>query len=76
MSLTKLVGKLKGKSAYFIRKEHWAQVKNKLWGKHFWSPSYCAVSGGDAPLEIIKKKRSGDIHSLNKSLVNDRKAAH
>ena len=54
MSLTKLVGKLKGKSAYFIRKEHWAQVKNKLWGKHFWSPSYCAVSGGGAPLEIIK----------------------
>jgi putative transposase len=26
-----------------------------LWGNHFWSPSYCAVSAGGAPLEIIKK---------------------
>ena len=52
--LASLVGKLKGKSSYFIRKEYWQAVKKKLWGKHFWSPSYCAVSCGGAPLKIIK----------------------
>jgi hypothetical protein len=29
--------------------------KKKLWGEHFWSPSYCSVTCGGAPLEIIKK---------------------
>jgi putative transposase len=31
------------------------EVRNKLWGEHFWSPSYCAVSCGGAPLEIVAK---------------------
>jgi putative transposase len=50
-----LIGKLKGKSSYFLRKDFWSQIKNKLWGDHFWSPSYCLVSCGGAPLEIVKK---------------------
>jgi putative transposase len=53
--ISSLVGKLKGKSAYFIRQEFSKEVRKKLWGDHFWSPSYCAVSCGGAPLEIIKK---------------------
>jgi putative transposase len=53
-SISNLIGKLKGKSSYFIRKEFWDLVKKKLWGKHFWSPSYCVVSCGGAPLEIVK----------------------
>jgi putative transposase len=55
LAISNLVGKLKGKSAYFLRKEYWNQIKNKLWGKHLWSPSYCAVSCGGAPLDIIKQ---------------------
>lgn len=54
LALANLVGKLKGKSAFFIRREYWKEVKKMLWGRHFWSPSYCAVSCGGAPLEIIK----------------------
>lgn len=54
-SIANFVGKIKGKSSYFIRKEFWLDIKDKLWGKHFWSPSYCVVSAGGAPLEIIKK---------------------
>lgn len=54
-AVSHLVGKLKGKSSYFIRKEYWPLVKKKLWGDHFWSPSYCAVSCGGAPLEVLKK---------------------
>jgi len=55
LSITVLVGKLKGKSSYFLRKEFWKDVKNKLWGGRFWSPSYCAVSCGGAPLDVVKQ---------------------
>jgi len=54
-SVAIVVSKLKGKSSYFIRKEFWEQVKKKLWGDHFWSPSYCSVTCVGAPLEVIKK---------------------
>jgi putative transposase len=54
LAIAVLVGKLKGKSAYFIRKEFENQLKHKLWGDHLWSPSYCSVTCGGAPLEIIK----------------------
>ena len=53
-SISNLIGKLKGRSSYFIRREFWGHVKKKLWGNHFWSPSYCVVSCGGAPLEIVK----------------------
>jgi putative transposase len=53
-AISNLVGKLKGKSSYFIRREYWDHVKKKLWGTHFWSPSYCVVSCGGAPLDIVK----------------------
>ena len=55
VSISELVRLLKGVSSRLIRKEFWDEIKNKLWGNHFWSPSYCAVSAGGAPLEIIKK---------------------
>lgn len=55
LAIATLVGKLKGKSAYFLRKEFWPQLKQKLWGKHLWSPSYCVVSCSGAPLDIVKQ---------------------
>lgn len=53
-AVSNLVSKLKGKSSYVLRKEYWEEIKPKLWGKHFWSPSYCAISCGGAPLEAVK----------------------
>jgi putative transposase len=53
-ALASLIGKLKGKSSYFLRKEYGPQLKKKLWGDQLWSPSYCAVSCGGAPLSIVK----------------------
>lgn len=55
LAVSNLVGKLKGKTAYFIRQEFSKEVRKKLWGDHFWSPSYCVVSCGGAPLEIVRK---------------------
>lgn len=53
ISLSNFIGKLKGKSAYILRKEFAVDVRKKLWGEQFWSPSYCAVSCGGAPLDIV-----------------------
>ncbi len=55
LAVANLVGKLKGKSSYVLRKEFWSHIKTKLWGDHFWSPSYCVVSCGGVPLDIVKE---------------------
>lgn len=54
-ALSHFIGKLKGKSAYVLRKEFADEISEKLWGTQFWSPSYCAVSCGGAPLDIVKQ---------------------
>jgi putative transposase len=59
VALSSLVNSLKGVSARLIRTARLPEVRAKLWGKHFWSPSYCAVSCGGAPLEIIKRYIQG-----------------
>jgi len=55
LAIANLVGKLKGLSAYKLNKMHSEYIKKFLWGKHFWSPSYCAVSCGGASLDTIKQ---------------------
>mgnify|MGYP001614687766 CR=1 FL=1 len=53
LAVSNLVGKLKGKSSYFLRREFSSELKSKLWGVHLWSPSYCVVSCGGASLEVL-----------------------
>ena len=55
VSLSKLVGSLKGVSSRYIREENYPEIKKKLWGNALWSPSYFAGSCGGASLEIIKE---------------------
>ena len=55
VALSVLVNSLKGVSARRLRAAHLPEVERRLWGPHFWSPSYCAVSCGGAPLEIVKR---------------------
>ena len=55
VQLSKLVMSLKTNSSKRIREQSWPEVTKALWGDHFWSPSYCAVSCGGAPLEIVKQ---------------------
>jgi putative transposase len=55
VALSKLVNSLKGVSARRLRAADLPEVRSKLWGEHFWSPSYCAVSCGGAPLETVKR---------------------
>lgn len=58
-ALSNIIGKLKGKSAYVLRRDHNEKIKKFLWGSHFWSPSYCVVSTGGASLETVKKYVQG-----------------
>ena len=55
MAISSLVNSLKGVSARRLRAARLPEVERKLWGPHFWSPSYCAVSCGVAPLETVKR---------------------
>ncbi len=55
LAISNLVGKLKGKTSYILRRDHFDQIKRYLWGSHFWSPSYCVVSTGGASLDVVKK---------------------
>jgi putative transposase len=54
LALSNLVMRMKTMSAWRLREQAFPEVSKALWGEHFWSPSYCAVSAGGAPLEIIK----------------------
>ena len=55
VALSTLVNSLKGASSRLIRKEQFPELSSRLWGDHFWSPSYCVVSCGGAPLDVIKR---------------------
>lgn len=55
VNISILIGRLKGASAYILRRKFKDYLSKYLWGKHLWSPSYFVVSCGGAPLETIKK---------------------
>ena len=59
VALSTLVNSLKGVSSRRLRALKLPEVVAKLWGEHFWSPNYCAVSCGGAPLNIIKRYIEG-----------------
>jgi putative transposase len=54
LALSRLVNIMKGVSSRRLRQQNWPEVQHVLWGDHFWSPSYCVVSCGGSPLDIIK----------------------
>jgi len=53
--LSKLVNNFKTVSSRLIRKEFKEHIKKYYWKNFFWSPSYCILSVGGAPIEIIKE---------------------
>jgi putative transposase len=55
ISLSRLVGSLKGVSARLLRQEFTGRINRAIMHGHFWSPSYFAASCGGAPLSIIKE---------------------
>lgn len=65
--------KVSVKYAFYLRKHHWQEVKQKLWGEHFWSPSNCITSCGGAPLEIVKASHaSGELVHVGETSCSHR----
>jgi putative transposase len=54
LDIPKYINSLKGVSSRYLRKE-FEEIKKKLWGKSFWSPSYCLISSGQVSLDVLIK---------------------
>lgn len=52
--LSKFINAYKSASSRLIKK-NFPEVKQKLWKDMFWSRSFCLLTTGDAPIEVIKK---------------------
>jgi len=53
-TLSKFINAYKSASSRLIKKEH-PSIREKLWKEYFWSRSYCLISTGGAPIEVIKQ---------------------
>ena len=76
VAVANLVGKLKGKSSYLVRRMFQEHVKAMLWGHQFWSPSYCAVSCGGASLDIVKQYIESQNAPPSEKALKAARAAH
>lgn len=52
--LSKFINAYKSASSRLIKKG-FPEIRQKLWKEHFWSRSYCLLTTGGAPIEVIKK---------------------
>ena len=52
--LTKFINAYKSASSRLIKKE-FSQIRNLLWKEYFWSRSFCLISVGGAPIEVLKR---------------------
>jgi len=55
LDITKYINLLKGNSSRNIRKKYKDFLKDKLWGDHFWSPSYFLATTGNVNIDILKE---------------------
>jgi putative transposase len=55
LAISRLVNSLKLVSARLLRKRNLPEVRQKLWGPHFWTPSYYAGSCGGANLATVRR---------------------
>lgn len=52
--LSKFINAYKSASSRKIKNE-FPKIQQKLWKEYFWSQSYCLLTVGGAPLEILKQ---------------------
>ena len=53
LSVSKLVGYIKGKSSRKIQQEY-TEIRRRFWGQHLWARGYFAASSGNVTDEVIK----------------------
>lgn len=52
--LSKFINAYKSASSRLIKKE-FPTVRKKLWKEYFWSRSFCLLTTGGAPIEVVRK---------------------
>ena len=52
--LSKFINAYKSASSRLVKKEYSA-VKKALWKEYFWSRSFCLLTTGCAPIEVVKR---------------------
>ena len=52
--ISKFINAYKSASSRLLKKE-FPQIRQKLWKEYFWSRSFCLLTTGGAPIEIVRK---------------------
>lgn len=52
--MTKFINAYKSASSRLIKRD-FPQVKTKLWKEMFWSRSFCLLTTGGSPIDVVKK---------------------
>lgn len=56
--ISKFINAYKSASSRLLKKE-FPEIKTKLWKENFWSQSFCLLTTGGAPIEVIEKYIQG-----------------
>ena len=61
--LSKFINAYKSASSRLLKKE-FPQIRQKLWEEYFWSQSFCLLTTGGAPIDVIRKyiESQGEKH--------------
>ena len=54
MELSKFINAWKSASSRLLKKEY-PEIREKLWKEAFWSQSFCLLTAGGAPVEVIRQ---------------------
>ena len=52
--ISKFINAYKSASSRLLKKE-FPKIRTKLWKEYFWSQSFCLLTTGGAPIEVIRK---------------------
>ena len=52
--ISKFINAYKSASSRLLKKEY-PQIREKLWKQAFWSQSFCLLTAGGAPIEVIRE---------------------
>ena len=53
-AISKFLNCYKSASSRLLKRE-FSSIRQKLWKEYFWSQSFCLLTAGGAPLEVIRK---------------------
>jgi putative transposase len=52
--ISKFINAYKSASSRLVKKE-FPEIREKLWKENFWSQSFCLLTSGGAPIDVIRK---------------------